>query len=469
MLCHVVVVLCCFVVLLCAVVLLFWLCWVCCVSCVVCCVLCVLPTFRRTAPPPDNPLRDRPSAGPVPLDPPVCVCCVCLVQDLCPGPLPRTAPPPDRPKFRAFFPSPPQFSFFLLSLGGPFVEFGGGPEMCTFCETPAAPPDRAAGARTRQPENSKRAHFRAPALQKPHQNSTKRPPRERRKKENCGREGKKARNCGPPPFGGPPFWVWAPLRAPLRGPHPSGAHHYRCGLMFFLSRLPIFILSQMSFFLSRLCLFCPGPHCRALNALDGLGKMFWLQTISGRQLPAPRGLNRWFDLPDDSALSINVSITLDKHPLSTEPRCTPMKRSRDGLAMTCFSHDSASRCLKSSRSHSIEPIPVHNLLELLVEGGSPLPTRNANVPRCFASSNNLASFARSSSRTCLERLLWPSSESSGAGTRVRILSQHFESPFQLLNSLLSGSGERRVGGSRWSVLGLLCRGLDCAIDHVELL
>ena len=27
------------------------------------------------------------------------------------------------PKFRAFFPLPPQFSLFLLSLGGPFVEF----------------------------------------------------------------------------------------------------------------------------------------------------------------------------------------------------------------------------------------------------------------------------------------------------------------------------------------------------------
>ena len=47
----------------------------------------------------------------------------------------------------AFFPLPPQFSFFLLSLGGPFVEFWWClkrrcPEMCTFgvlgsCEAPA--------------------------------------------------------------------------------------------------------------------------------------------------------------------------------------------------------------------------------------------------------------------------------------------------------------------------------------------
>ena len=55
-----------------------------------------------------------------------------------------------------------------------------------------APPDRAAGARTRQPENSKRAHFRAPALQTPPKFHA-RTPRERKKKENCGRGGKKKR------------------------------------------------------------------------------------------------------------------------------------------------------------------------------------------------------------------------------------------------------------------------------------
>ncbi len=102
-----------------------------------------------------------------------------------------------------FFPLPPQFSFFLLSLGGPFVEFWWcfrrpEPEnvhvwaLGLSCETPAATPDRAAGARTRQPENSKRAHFRAPALQKSHQNSTKGPPRERdRNSETVAGEGKK--------------------------------------------------------------------------------------------------------------------------------------------------------------------------------------------------------------------------------------------------------------------------------------
>ena len=96
--------------------------------------------------------------------------------------------------------------------------------------------------------------------------------------------------------------------------------------------------------------------CRALDALDGLalgdpprfgslssGPVKCVtdspcsQTLSGRQLPAPQihiGLNPWFDLADDSALSINVSITLDKRLLlfTTEPRCkSPVKRSGDGL------------------------------------------------------------------------------------------------------------------------------------------
>ena len=95
------------------------------------------------------------------------------------------------------------------------------------CETPAAPPDRAAGAPIRQPKNSKRAHLRVPALQTPPK-FHERTPRERKKKENCGgRREKKARNFGPPtvqappfrdppfgapPFGAPPFWAppfWA--------------------------------------------------------------------------------------------------------------------------------------------------------------------------------------------------------------------------------------------------------------------
>ena len=99
--------------------------------------------------------------------------------------------------FALFSHLPPQFSFFLLS----WISFRG--IMCTF----------GLSGFTRQPENSKRAHSRACRF-KHHQNSTKRRPRERRKKENCGGKGKKARNFGLPPFG-----AGTTLRG---GPHPSG-------------------------------------------------------------------------------------------------------------------------------------------------------------------------------------------------------------------------------------------------------
>ena len=109
------------------------------------------------------------------------------------------------------------------------------------CGTPAAPPDRAAEARTRQPENSKRAHLSVPALQTPPKFNEK-TPRERRKNEiSGGREQKKSEilglqlfgphpsgphhPSGPQPFGPPPFGPPPPtLRAPLflgSGPHPS--------------------------------------------------------------------------------------------------------------------------------------------------------------------------------------------------------------------------------------------------------
>ena len=71
--------------------------------------------------------------------------------------------------------------------------------------TPAAPPDRAAGARTRQPENSKRAHLSVPALQTPPKFHEKDQQESEKRKKNCGGREKKARNFGPPPFGPPPF------------------------------------------------------------------------------------------------------------------------------------------------------------------------------------------------------------------------------------------------------------------------
>ena len=62
---------------------------------------------------------------------------------------------------------------------------------------------------TRQPENSKRAHFRAPALHTPPKFHEKTLPREGRKNEKCGGRGEKARK----------FWA-----STLSGPHPSGPH-----------------------------------------------------------------------------------------------------------------------------------------------------------------------------------------------------------------------------------------------------
>ena len=83
--------------------------------------------------------------------------------------------------------------------------------MCTFglsgCRVKPRRPHQTGPpglVRTRQPENSKRAHFTAPALQTPPKYHG-RTPRERKKKENCGggEEGKKSAK------------FWAPtLRAP---------------------------------------------------------------------------------------------------------------------------------------------------------------------------------------------------------------------------------------------------------------
>ena len=69
-----------------------------------------------------------------------------------------------------------------------------------------------------QPENSKRAHFRAPALQTPPKFHA-RTPRERKKKENCGgRREKKERNFGPPTLLGSTLLGSTPLGSTLRGP-----------------------------------------------------------------------------------------------------------------------------------------------------------------------------------------------------------------------------------------------------------
>ena len=108
-------------------------------------------------------------------------------------------------------------------------------------------------------------------------------------------------------------------------------------------------------------------------------------------------------------------------------------------AVTCSSHDCASRLASTTvhedlvalvpRKLSTEPIPVRNREEPMVGGGvvSRLPTRNENVPHVIEDSQPLLrsfdEFQRLFQLDPVEhlvRLLWPSSESSGApGTRVQ--------------------------------------------------
>ena len=80
-------------------------------------------------------------------------------------------------------------------------------------------PDRPPPWLTREPENSKRAHFRAPALQTPkfHEKT----PERWKKERNLWREKEKTRNFGPlPPFGGPRNPTFPTLH--FSGAHPSG-------------------------------------------------------------------------------------------------------------------------------------------------------------------------------------------------------------------------------------------------------
>ena len=124
-----------------------------------------------------------------------------------------------------FHSSLPLLGLLLLNFGGVFE--GRDPEMCTFgvlelsCETPAAPPDRAADTTTRELQT---CTFHGPALQTPPKFHEKTPPeREERMKFPAGARKKSAKFWAPhpsgpnlvPPFGPPPF-----------GPHPSGHHFF---------------------------------------------------------------------------------------------------------------------------------------------------------------------------------------------------------------------------------------------------
>ena len=129
--------------------------------------------------------------------------------------LPLDALPLDRPKFRSFFSvSRRKIRSFLPSLGVFSLNSGGvfefrDPQMCTFglCDC-RVKPWRLRGRRgfTRQPENSKRAHLSAPALQTPPKFHEK-TPREGRKERILRRDSEKkvAPPFGPPPFEPPPF------------------------------------------------------------------------------------------------------------------------------------------------------------------------------------------------------------------------------------------------------------------------
>ena len=118
---------------------------------------------------------------------------VCVSVGAARPPLRRTAQ-----NSRFFSLSRNNFHFFFSLLGGPF---------------------RGISRRgfTRQPESPNVHNSRARRF-KHHQNSTKRPPRERRKKEKLwAGEGKKKREIlGLPPFGAPSFLG--------SGSHPSGPH-----------------------------------------------------------------------------------------------------------------------------------------------------------------------------------------------------------------------------------------------------
>ena len=172
--------------------------------------------------PPEPPFPGPPFPGPPFPGPP-------FPRPPFPGP-PFPRPPfPGPPKISRFFPSPATI-FFLSSLSGVFsLNFGGvsktGTLKCArlgYWAVVFNPSGfGAAGASHDSPENSKRAHLSAPALQTPPKFHEK-TPREGRKERILRREREKDAKfwaphpSGPHPSGPPPF------RAPPS--HPSGPH-----------------------------------------------------------------------------------------------------------------------------------------------------------------------------------------------------------------------------------------------------
>ena len=172
----------------------------------------------------------------------VVLVCVC-VWWVCSGP-PRDLPPPEGPS-----PGPPKISLFFFSPAGNFFlsslcGFSRG-ILVVFLKTgtlkcarlgsrivvwnPGGPTRPGRRGFTRQPENSKRAHLSAPALQTPPKFHEK-TPRERTTNEiSGGREQKKREILGSPPFV-PPTLRALPLRAPpLRAPTKNKIGQMRSG------------------------------------------------------------------------------------------------------------------------------------------------------------------------------------------------------------------------------------------------
>ena len=162
-----------------------------------------------------------------------------------PGPASAGPPPPldppsaGPPKFSLFFfPFPPPFRSFCVSLGVFSWNFGGVlkrkcPEMCTFglsgCRVKPRRPHQTGrrGSHTTARE-LQTCTFQGTCASKHHQNSTRRPPERHRNSETEAGKGRKSAKfwashpSGPHPFGAPPF------RGPtLSGPHPFGAPPFR--------------------------------------------------------------------------------------------------------------------------------------------------------------------------------------------------------------------------------------------------
>ena len=124
---------------------------------------------------------------------------------------PPDPPPPDRPKFRSFFPLPPPFRSFCVSLGVLSLNLGGF---------------------TRQPENSF-VHISGPRRFKHHQNSTNRHPDRHKKSEMVAGEGKKSAKFWAPQGWGAPFLLVPPFGAQKGA---CSSMFFRCSVVFLKNR-----------------------------------------------------------------------------------------------------------------------------------------------------------------------------------------------------------------------------------------